>query len=167
MASKNSSFDITSETDLAEVQNACNQTMLEIRQRFDFKGSKSQVEIDMKTAEIKILADDAHKLNSVIDIIQGKLVKRKISIKALDYGNVEAASGDTVRQNIKIQQGIPQEKGKEIVKHIKTLGLKKMQAQIMDDQVRVTGKDKDDLQSVIASLKQKDFGIDMTFTNYR
>ena len=167
MASKNSSFDITSETDLAEVQNACNQTMLEIRQRFDFKGSKSQVEIDMKTAEIKILADDAHKLNSVIDIIQGKLVKRKISIKALDYGNVEDASGDTVRQSIKIQQGIPQEKGKEIVKHIKTLGLKKMQAQIMDDQVRVTGKDKDDLQSVIESLKQKDFGIDMTFTNYR
>ena len=167
MASKNSSFDITSETDLAEVQNACNQTMLEIRQRFDFKGSKSQVEIDMKTAEIKILADDAHKLKSVIDIIQGKLVKRKISIKALDYGNVEAASGDTVRQSIKIQQGIPQEKGKEIVKHIKTLGLKKMQAQIMDDQVRVTGKDKEDLQSVIESLKQKDFGIDMTFTNYR
>ena len=167
MASKNSSFDITSETDLAEVQNACNQTMLEIRQRFDFKGSKSQVEIDMKTAEIKILSDDAHKLKSVIDIIQGKLVKRKISIKALDYGNVEATSGDTVRQSIKIQQGIPQEKGKDIVKHIKTLGLKKMQAQIMDDQVRVTGKDKDDLQSVIASLKQKDFGIDMTFTNYR
>lgn len=167
MASNSSSFDITSSTDLAEVQNACNQTMLEIRQRFDFKGSKSQVEIDMKTAEIKVLADDAHKLNSVIDIIQGKLVKRKISIRALDYGNVESASGDTVRQNIKIQQGIPQEKGKEIVKYIKTLGLKKMQAQIMDDQVRVTGKDKDDLQSVISSLKQKDFGIDMTFTNYR
>ena len=167
MASNNSSFDITSSTDLAEIQNACNQTMLEIRQRFDFKGSKSQVEIDMKTAEIKVLADDAHKLKSVIDILQGKLVKRKISIKALDYGTVESASGDMVRQSIKIQQGIPQEKGKEIVKHIKTLGLKKMQAQIMDDQVRVTGKDKDDLQSVIASLKQKDFGIDMTFTNYR
>jgi len=167
MASNSSSFDITSSTDLAEVQNACNQTMLEIRQRFDFKGSKSQVEIDMKTAEIKVLADDAHKLKSVIDIIQGKLVKRKISIKALEYGTVESASGDTVRQTIKIQQGIPQEKGKEIVKYIKTLGLKKMQAQIMDDQVRVTGKDKDDLQSVIASLKQKDFGIDMTFTNYR
>lgn len=167
MASNSSSFDITSTTDLAEVQNACNQTMLEIRQRFDFKGSKSQVEIDMKTAEIKILADDAHKLNSVVDILKGKLVKRKISIKALDYGNVEAASGDTVRQNIKIQQGIPQVNGKEIVKYIKTLGLKKMQAQIMDDQIRVTGKDKDDLQSVIAGLKQKDFGIDMTFTNFR
>jgi len=167
MASKSCSFDITSATNLAEVQNACNQSMLEIRQRFDFKGSKSQVEIDMKTAEVKIISDDAHKLNSVIDILKGKLVKRKVSIKALEYGNVEAASGDTVRQSIKIQQGIPQEKGKEIVKHIKSMGLKKVQAQIMDDQLRVTGKDKDDLQSVIADLKKKDFGIDMTFTNYR
>ena len=167
MASKSSSFDIASATDLAEVQNACNQTMLEIRQRYDFKASKSQVEIDMKTAEIKILSDDAHKLNSVLDILKGKLVKRKVSIKALDYGKVEAATGDTVRQNIIIQQGIPQDKGKEIVKHIKTMGLKKIQAQIMDDQVRVTSKDKDDLQTVIASLKQKDFNIDKTFTNYR
>ena len=167
MASKSCSFDITSATNLAEVQNACNQSMLEIRQRFDFKGSKSQIEIDMKTAEVKIFSDDAHKLNSVIDILKGKLVKRKVSIKALEYGNVETASGDTVRQSIKIQQGIPQEKGKEIVKHIKSMGLKKVQAQIMDDQLRVTGKDKDDLQSVIAGLKKKDFGIDMTFTNYR
>ena len=167
MASKSSSFDIASLTDLSEVQNACNQTMLEIRQRFDFKASKSQVEIDMKTAEIKILSDDAHKLNSVLDILKGKLVKRKVSIKALDYGKVEPSTGDTVRQNIIIQQGISQDKGKEIVKYIKTMGLKKIQAQIMDDQVRVTGKDKDDLQTVIASLKQKDFNIDMTFTNYR
>ena len=167
MASKSSSFDIVSTTDMSEVQNACNQTMLEIRQRFDFKGSKSQVEIDMKTAEIKILSDDDHKLNSVIEILKGKLVKRKVSIKALEYGKVEAASGDTVRQNIKVQQGIPQEKGKEIVKHIKTLGLKKVQAQIMDDQVRVNGKNRDDLQSVIANLKEKDFGIDMSYTNYR
>ena len=121
----------------------------------------------MKTTEIKIISDDAHKLNSVLDILKGKLVKRKVSIKALDYGKVEAATGDTVRQNIIIQQGIPQDKGKEIVKYIKTMGLKKIQAQIMDDQVRVTGKDKDDLQTVIASLKQKDFNIDMTFTNYR
>jgi len=167
MASKSCSFDITSATNLAEVQNACNQSMLEIRQRFDFKGSKSQVEIDMKTAEVKIISDDNHKLNSVVDILKGKLVKRKVSIKALEYGNIEAASGDTVRQSIIIQQGIPQEKGKEIVKHIKSMGLKKVQAQIMDDQLRVTGKDKDDLQSVIADLKKKDFGIDMTFTNYR
>ncbi len=167
MASKNSSFDIVSTTDMAEVQNACNQTMLEIRQRFDFKGSKCEVELDSKKAQIVILADDGHKLNSVIDILQSKLIKRKVSIKALDYGNVESASGDTVRQAISIQQGIPQDKGKEVIKFIKSLGFKKMQAQIADDQVRVSAKDKDDLQSVIASLKEKDFGIDMSFTNYR
>ena len=167
MASKNPSFDVASTTDLAEVQNACNQTMLEIRQRFDFKGSKCKVELDSKKAQVTINADDGHKLNSVIDILQSKLIKRKVSIKALDYGKVESASGDSVRQVVTIQQGIPQDKGKEIVKHIKTMGLKKIQAQIMEDQVRVTSKDKDDLQSVITSLKQKDFNIDMTFTNYR
>ena len=167
MASKSSSFDISSTTDLAEVQNACNQTMLEIRQRFDFKGSKSQVELDSKKAQLTIDADDANKLNSVIDILQSKLIKRKVSIKALEYGKVEPASGDSVRQVITIQQGIPQDKGKEIIKFIKGLGIKKVQAQIADDQVRVSGKDKDDLQSVITSLKGKDFGIDMSFTNYR
>ena len=167
MASKSSSFDIASTTDLAEVQNACNQTMLEIRQRFDFKGSKSQVELDLKKAQVTINADDGNKLNAVIDILQGKLIKRKVSIKAMDYGKVESASGDAVRQVITVQQGIPQDKGKEIVKFIKGLGMKKIQAQIMDDQVRVTGKDKDDLQSIMASLKEKDFGVDMSFTNYR
>ncbi len=167
MASKNSSFDIASVTDLAEVQNACNQTMLEIRQRFDFKESKSQVALDLKKAQVTINADDGHKLNSVIDILQSKLIKRKVSVKALDYGKVEPASGDSVKQVIAIQQGISQDKGKEIVKFIKGMGLKKIQAQIMDDQVRVSGKDKDELQSVIAGLKEKDFGIDMSFTNYR
>jgi hypothetical protein len=167
MASKNLSFDVASTTDLAEVQNACNQTMLEIRQRFDFKGSKSKVELDVKNAQLTIDADDGNKLNSVIDILQSKLIKRKVSIKALDYGKIEAASGDSVRQIITIQQGIPQDKGKEIIKFIKSLGVKKVQAQLADDQVRVSGKDKDDLQSVITSLKEKDFGIDMSFTNYR
>ena len=167
MASKSSSFDIVSTTDMAEVQNACNQTMLEIRQRFDFKGSKSEVELDLKKSQVTILADDGHKLNSVIDILQSKLIKRKVSIKALDYGDIESASGDAVRQIITIQQGIPQDKGKEVMKFIKGLGLKKIQAQISDDQVRVTGKDKDDLQSIMTSLKEKDFGIDMSFTNYR
>lgn len=167
MASKSSFFDVVSNTDLAEVQNACNQTMLEIRQRFDFKGSKSKVELDVKKAHLTIDADDGHKLNSVIDILQSKLIKRKVSIKALDYGKVESALGDAVRQVITIQQGIPQDKGKEIIKYIKSLGLKKVQAQLADDQVRVSGKDKDTLQSVIASLKEKDFGIDMSFTNYR
>ena len=167
MASKNLSFDVASTTDLAEVQNACNQTMLEIRQRFDFKGSKSKVELDVKNSQLTIDADDGNKLNSVIDILQSKLIKRKVSIKALDYGKIEAASGDSVRQIITIQQGIPQDKGKEIIKFIKSLGVKKVQTQLADDQVRVSGKDKDDLQSVIASLKEKDFGIDMSFTNYR
>ena len=167
MASKNSSFDIVSTTDMAEVQNACNQTMLEIRQRFDFKGSKSDVTLDLKQFQATILADDGNKLNSVIDILQSKLIKRKVSIKALDYGNIEPASGDTVRQVITIQQGIPQEKGKEVIKFIKSIGLKKMQSQIEDDKIRVTGKDKDDLQTIIAKLKDKDFGVDMSFTNYR
>ena len=167
MASKSSSFDIVSTTDIAEVQNACNQTMLEIRQRFDFKGSKSLVELDLKKCQVTILADDGHKLNSVIDILQSKLIKRKVSIRALDYGNIEPASGDTVRQVITIQQGIPQERGKEVIKFIKSMGLKKMQSQIEDDKIRVSGKDKDDLQHVITKLKDKDFGIDMSFTNYR
>ena len=167
MASKSSSFDIVSTTDIAEVQNACNQTMLEISQRVDFKGSKSLVELDLKKCQITILADDGHKLNSVIDILQSKLIKRKVSIRALDYGSIEPASGDTVRQVITIQQGIPQEKGKEVIKFIKSMGLKKMQSQIEDDKIRVSGKDKDDLQNVITKLKDKDFGIDMSFTNYR
>ena len=167
MASKSSSFDIVSTTDMAEVQNACNQTMLEIRQRFDFKGSKSDLALDLKKFQATILADDGNKLKSVIDILQSKLIKRKVSIKALDYGNIEPASGDTVRQIITIQQGIPQDKGKEVIKFIKSIGLKKMQSQIEDDKIRVTGKDKDDLQTVIAKLKDKDFGIDMSFTNYR
>ena len=167
MASKSSSFDIVSTTDMAEVQNACNQTMLEFRQRYDFKGSKSDVALDLKKFQATILADDGNKLKSVIDILQSKLIKRKVSIKALDYGNIEPASGDTVRQIITIQQGIPQDKGKEVIKFIKSIGLKKMQSQIEDDKIRVTGKDKDDLQTVIAKLKDKDFGIDMSFTNYR
>ena len=166
MASKSSSFDIVSETDMAEVQNAINQSMMEIRQPFDFKNSKSNIELKTKENQIVLLSDDEYKLKSVIDILQGKLTKRKVSLKALDYGNVEPASGATVRQTISIQQGIPQDKGKEIIKIIKGLG-RKVQGQVMDDQVRVSGKKKDDLQSVIAELKQKDFNIAMQFINYR
>jgi len=166
MASKSCSFDIVSVINLEEVQNAVNQSMAEIRQRFDFKGSKSEITLEKKENKIVILADDDAKLKSVIDILQGKLVKRKISLKALDYGKVEAASGDTVRQSITIQQGISQDKGKEVAKAIKGMGVK-VQSQIMDDQLRVTGKNRDDLQTVIANLKEKDFGIAMDFTNYR
>ena len=162
----NPSFDIVSETNLEEVQNAVNQSMMEIRQRFDFKNSKSEITLDKGANVVSMVSDDEPKMKSVIDVLQGKLVKRKVSIKALEYGNVELASGGTVRQTIKIQQGIPQDKGKEIVKFIKSSGVK-VQSQIMENQVRITGKKKDDLQAVIAKLKDKDFGMDMSFTNYR
>ena len=166
MASKSCSFDIVSVVNLEEVQNAVNQAMTEIRQRFDFKGSKSEITLEKKDSKVVILSDDEAKLKSVIDILQSKLVKRKVSLKALDYGKVEAASGDNVRQSIIIQQGIPQEKAKEVAKAIKGMGVK-VQSQIMDDQLRVTGKNRDDLQTVIANLKEKDFAIAMDFTNYR
>jgi cyclic-di-GMP-binding protein len=166
MASKNSSFDIVSVIDMEEVQNAVNQAMAEIGQRFDFKGSKSEITLDKKENKITILSDNDSKLNSVIDVLQGKLVKRKVSLKGLDYGKVEPATGDSVRQSILVQQGISQAKGKEITKAIKGMGLK-VQSQIMDDLLRVTGKNKDDLQEAMSRLKEKDFGVAMTFTNYR
>jgi uncharacterized protein YajQ (UPF0234 family) len=162
----NSSFDIVSETSLEEVQNAVNQSMMEIRQRFDFKNSKSEITLDKGENQMVLVSDDEVKMNSVIDVLQGKLVRRKVSINALEYGKIELASGGTVRQTVKIQQGIPTDKGKEIAKFIKGLGVK-VQSQIMDKQVRITGKKKDDLQAVMASLREKDFGIDMSFTNYR
>ena len=163
---KNCSFDIVSNVDLQEVKNAVNQATMEIRQRFDFKGSKSEISLDEKVPALNLVSDDDHKMKSVVDILESKLIKRQISLKALSYGTVEPAGGNTVRQVIQLQQGIPQEKGKEIIKAIK--GMKtKVQGQVMDDQVRVTGKNRDDLQAVIAELKGKDFGIAMSFTNYR
>ncbi|NIQ03623.1 MAG: YajQ family cyclic di-GMP-binding protein, partial [Nitrospinaceae bacterium] len=143
-----------------------NQATMEIRQRFDFKGSKSEISLDKKDNQLVLTSDDEAKMKVVVDILQGKLVKRKVSLKALTYGKVEPAAGGTVRQVIGLQQGIPPEKARELAKFIKGLKLK-VQSQIMDDQLRVSGKNKDDLQTVIAHLKDKDFGIDMTFTNYR
>ena len=163
---KNCSFDIVSNVDIQEVKNAINQAVMEIRQRFDFKGSKSEITLDEKVPAINLVSDDEHKMKSVVDILEGKLIKRKVSLKALSYGQVEPAGGNTVRQTVQLQQGIPQEKGKEIVKAVKGMKIK-VQGQVMDDQVRVTGKSRDDLQSVIAELKAKDFGIAMSFTNYR
>jgi len=163
---KNCSFDIVSNVDLQEVKNAINQAVMEVRQRFDFKGSKSEITLDEKVPAINLVSDDEHKMKSVVDILEGKLIKRKVSLKALSYGQVEPAGGNTVRQAIQLQQGIPQEKGKEIVKAVKGMKIK-VQGQGMDDQVRVTGKNRDDLQAVIAELNSKDFGIAMSFTNYR
>jgi uncharacterized protein YajQ (UPF0234 family) len=161
---KENSFDIVSKTDYAEIANALNQTTKEISQRFDFKGSKATVELEQK--DLMMSAEDETKLRNMNDILQSKLVKRGISLKALDYQKIEPAAGGTVRQLVKIQQGIPIEKAKEVVKFIKDAKLK-VQASIQGETVRVSGKDRDTLQDVIAKLKAKDFGIDMQFDNYR
>ena len=161
---KENSFDIVSKTDYAEVGNALNQTAKEISQRFDFKGSKAAAELQGK--DLMLTAEDETRLRNMNDILQSKFVKRGISLKALDYQKIEPAAGGTVRQVVKIQQGIPTEKAKEVVKFIKDSKLK-VQASIQGETVRVSGKDRDTLQDVIAKLKAKDFGIDMTFDNYR
>jgi cyclic-di-GMP-binding protein len=161
---KENSFDIVSKTDYAEVTNAIHQTTKEVSQRFDFKGSKAAVELQSK--DLMLSAEDETKLRNMNDILQGKLVKRGVSLKALDYQKIEPAAGGTVRQLVKIQQGIPTDKAKEVVKFIKD-GKYKVQASIQGETVRVSGKDRDTLQEVIAALKAKDFGIDMKFDNYR
>lgn len=160
------SFDIICEVNMQEVTNSINQAMKEIGQRFDFKGSKSNIELDKGKGTITLISDDEIKLKSVIDILQSKFVKRGISLKALHYGKVEQAAGNTVRQVITIQQGIPQDKAKEIVKFIKDTKLK-VSAEIQKDQIRVRGKKIDDLQAIISKLKEKDFGIHIQFANYR
>jgi len=158
------SFDVVSDVSLMEVSNAVEQAMKEIRQRFDFKGSASDISLEGTT--LTLVSDDESKLSSVTDLLQTKLVKRGVSLKALEYGKIEPAAKGTVRQAVKIRKGIPSEKAKEIVKHLKSLGLR-VQAQIQEDQVRVSGKNRDDLQAVIHALKERDFGVDLQFTNYR
>ena len=163
MAQQNS-FDIVSEVDRAEVMNAVNQTMKEVRQRFDFKDSKAAVALEEK--DLALSAEDETKLRNMNDILQQKLVRRGVPLKALSYGDPEPAAGGTVKQRAQIQQGIPQEKAKEVVRFIKDSKVK-VQAAIQGDVVRISGKDRDTLQEVIAKLKAKDFGIHMQFTNYR
>jgi len=160
------SFDVVSKIDLQEVDNAVNQTVKEISQRYDFKGSKSEVTLDKDASVVKVLADDDFKLKAIIDILQSKFIKRGLSLKALQYGKAEAASGSMVRQVITLQQGISKEKGKDINQAIKESKLK-VQSQIQDDQVRVTGKNRDDLQAAIKLLKEKDLEIDLQFVNFR
>ncbi|HYO62284.1 MAG TPA: YajQ family cyclic di-GMP-binding protein [Pyrinomonadaceae bacterium] len=163
MAQQNS-FDIVSKVDYAEVGNALNQTMKEVRQRFDFKGSRA--EVVHEGDELVLTAEDETRLRNMNDILQQKLVRRGVPLKALSYGRVEPAAGGTIRQRVAIQQGIPTEKAKEVVKFIKD-SKAKVQAAIQGDTVRVTGRDRDTLQDIIAQLKSKDFGINMEFTNYR
>ena len=163
MAQQNS-FDIVSQVEMAEVKNALDQAMKEVRQRFDFKGSRAEVTLEEN--DLVLHAEDETRLRNMNDILQQKLVRRGVPLKALSYGRTEPAAGGTVRQRAAIQQGIPTDKAKEIVKFIKETKLK-VQAAIQGDVVRVTGRDRDTLQDVIAQLKAKDFGITMQYTNYR
>jgi uncharacterized protein YajQ (UPF0234 family) len=158
------SFDIVSKVDLQEVDNAVNQAIKEITQRYDFKGTVNELELEKDS--LKILAADEYKLEAIKDILIGKLVRRGLSPKCFDYGKVEPASAGAVRVRVAIIQGISKEKGKEVVKLIKDTKLK-VQAQIMEDQVRVTGKKIDDLQEVMQFLKGQDLGIELQFENMR
>ncbi len=163
MAAENS-FDVVSKIDMAEVTNAVTQALKEIGQRFDFKGSKSN--ITQEKDDLVVASDDEYKLKSVIDILQGKLVKRGVPTRNISYGKLEPALSGTIRQRLTLQQGIPVDKAKEVVKAIKDAKIK-VQASIQSDQVRVTGKSRDDLQTVIQLLKGKDFGIELQFENFR
>ncbi len=160
------SFDIVSQVEMPEVNNAIQQALKEIQTRFDLKNSKSSIELNEKEKKITLASQDEYKLKSVSEIFEQKLVKRKVPLKALTYGTVTPAAGSSVRQEITLQQGIPTEKAREIVKTIKD-SKKKVQASIQGDLVRISGKDRDTLQDVIRLLRDTDFGIDMQFTNYR
>jgi len=164
MAAENS-FDIVAKVDMQEVRNAIDQAIKEVRTRFDLKDSKSEINLEGEDA-IQLASVDEYKLQAVTEILRQKLVKRGVSLKALTFGKVEPAAGSSVRQKITLQQGIAGEKAKEIVRIIKD-SKKKVQASIQGDSVRVTGRDRDSLQEVIALLRGRDLGIDMQFTNYR
>jgi uncharacterized protein YajQ (UPF0234 family) len=159
-----SSFDVVSSVDLQEVKNAIAQAMKEITTRFDLKGTGSDVALNGE--EITLATSDEFKLKAVRDVLEGRLVKRGVPLKALSFGDLEKALGGTVRQKVTLQKGIPTEKAREIVKIVKGMKVK-VQAAIQADQVRISGKNRDDLQAVIRTLKETDLGIDMQFTNYR
>ena len=160
------SFDVVSKVEMPEVSNAVQQAVKEIQQRFDLKDSHSNIELNEKENKLTLASQDEYKLKAVVDILESKLVKRKVPLKALSFGQIIPAASSTVRQEITLQQGISTEKAREIVKAIKDSKLK-VQASIQGDFVRVAGKDRDTLQSVIKLLRDQDFGIDMQFTNYR
>lgn len=160
------SFDVVSEVNMQELKNALDQATKEVKQRFDFKDSKTEITLKEKEKELVVVSDDEYKLNAVLEIIKAKCVKRGVSLKAFDYGAVEPALAGTVRQTAKIQSGLASEKAKEISKAIKDSKLK-VQAQIQGEQVRVLSKSKDELQSAIALLKGKHFGVDLQYTNFR
>ena len=159
------SFDVVSELDMQEVRNAVDQTAREISQRFDFKGTDSSVELKEKTIEIH--TESEPRLQALRQVLEEKMVKRQVSLKALDYGQVEEATKGTVRQTVTLRMGITDEKARAVGKFIKGLGKKGVQHQIQGEQVRVTGKKRDDLQAVIAALKDEDFDLPLQYTNFR
>lgn len=166
MASSNS-FDVTTGVDMMEVQNAVDQVTKEIAQRYDFKGLKIGVDLDMKAKTITLSAPDEHRLLAVWDVVQSKMVKRKVPLKNLKPGKIELAAGNTSRQVIELQDGLTQEQAKDVVKYLKDAKLKKVQASINAETVRISGPDKDDLQAAIALLKQHDFGVELKYGNFR
>ena len=161
------SFDVTSNIDLPEVDNAVNQARKEIGQRFDFKGSSAAIDLDQKANTLTLTAEDNFKLESVWDVLQTRLIKRGVPVKNMKREEIQPASGSTVKQVITLQQGIPSDAARDIVKHLKDLKMKKVQAQIQADQLRVSSPSKDELQSAMAALRAKDFGIALQFGNYR
>ena len=161
------SFDVTSTIEMPEVDNAVNQARKEIGQRFDFKGSSAAIDFDQKAGTLTLTAEDNFKLEAVWEVLQTRLIKRSVAVKNLKRGDIEPAAGSSVRQVITLQQGIPTEAAREIVKHLKDLKLKKVQAAIQGDQLRVTSPSKDDLQGAMQALRAKDFGIALQFGNYR
>jgi len=164
---QNSSFDVTTSVDLQEVDNAVNQTVKEIGQRYDFKGSTSTVELNRTEATIDLAADDDFRMRALFDVIQSKLIKRGVPVKNLDIGEVEQATGSSVRRKVKLKMELDSDTAKKVAAAIKEAKLKKVQASIQGDQVRVTSPSKDDLQEAMALLRSKDFGVELNFGNYR
>ena len=164
---KGSSFDVTTGVDLQEVDNAVNQAMSEVRQRYDFKGTNCTIEFDRGAGALKLDADDEYKLKALLEVLRGRMTRRKVPVKNLDLGGVEVGSLGRARQVIGLKQGIPQETAKKIAKDIRDLGFKKVQAQIQGDQLRIQGPKLDDLQEVIQFLKGEDYGVELQFGNYR
>ena len=161
------SFDVSTGADLQEVDNAVNQATKEVAQRYDFKGSKCAIAFDRATVTLTLVADDDFKMKALFDVLQSKLIKRGVPVKNLELGAVTPAAGDTVRREIKLTQGIPQEKAKAIVKAIKDKKFKKAQASIQGQEIRVQSPSKDELQEVMAFLRSQEFGLELKFGNYR
>lgn len=162
-----SSFDVSTGVDLQEVDNALNQAQKEIGQRYDFKGTHCTIELDRSQALIRLAADDDYRMNAVMDVLRGKLVKRGVPLKNVEFGDPEPASGQSVRRTVRLTQGIPVDVAKRIQQAIKQGGFRKVQATIQGDEVRVSSPSRDELQQVIAVLRAEDFGIELRFGNYR